>query len=207
MAEKLNKNNKLLCFVLHSHIPYVIGHGTWPHGTDWLFEAAAETYLPLLEVLLRLEAEGLQAGLTISLTPVLVEQLSSQTFRQSFLDYLTMKLEASASDYLYFQRTGEKQLMNLALYWRKWYENIYHLFLDEFHSDLISAFGHFQETGSIEIITSAATHGYLPLLASDQSVRHQVQQGRFIYEKYFGRKPAGFWLPECAYRPAYGWQP
>ncbi len=207
MAEKLNKNNKLLCFVLHSHIPYVIGHGTWPHGTDWLFEAAAETYLPLLEVLLRLEAEGLRAGLTISLTPVLVEQLSSQTFRQSFPDYLTMKLEASASDYLYFQRTGEKQLMNLALYWRKWYEKIYHLFLDEFQSDLISAFGHFQETGSIEIITSAATHGYLPLLSSDQSVRHQVQQGRFVYEKYFGRKPAGFWLPECAYRPAYGWQP
>jgi 1,4-alpha-glucan branching enzyme len=86
MAEKLNKNNKFLCFVLHSHIPYVISHGTWPHGTDWLFEAAAETYLPLLEVLLRLEKEGLRAGLTISLPPVLVAQLNSQAFRQSFLD-------------------------------------------------------------------------------------------------------------------------
>ncbi len=207
MAVKIEKNNKLLCLVLHSHIPYVINHGTWPHGTDWLFEATAETYLPLLDVLLRLEKEGLKSGLTISLTPVLVEQLHKQSFRQNFLDYLTMKLEAAASDYLYFQRTGEKKLIDLALFWRRWYEKIYHLFLDEFHSDLISAFAHFMNTGSIEIITSAATHGYLPLLARDESVRHQVQQGRFIYERYFGRKPAGFWLPECAYRPAYNWQP
>jgi len=23
--------------VLHSHIPYVLAHGSWPHGMDWLF--------------------------------------------------------------------------------------------------------------------------------------------------------------------------
>ncbi|MDD8019634.1 MAG: DUF1957 domain-containing protein [Acidobacteriota bacterium] len=207
MTEKFNKNKKYLCFVLHSHIPYVVNHGTWPHGTDWLFEAAAETYLPLLEILLRLEREGLRAGLTISLTPVLIEQLNSQAFREGFVDYLKIKLEAAAHDYLYFQRTGEKQLMSLASYWRQWYEKIYQLFLDDFKADIISAFAHFQETGSIEIMTSAATHGYLPLLASDQSVRHQIQQGRFVYQKYFGRQPAGFWLPECAYRPGYAWQP
>ena len=86
MAGKIDKNNKLLCLVLHSHIPYVINHGTWPHGTDWLFEATAETYLPILDVLLRLEKEGLKSGLTISLTPVLVEQLHKQSFRQNFLD-------------------------------------------------------------------------------------------------------------------------
>ena len=40
-----------LAFTLHAHLPYVVNHGTWPHGMEWLHEAAAETYLPLLRVL------------------------------------------------------------------------------------------------------------------------------------------------------------
>jgi len=198
---------KYFCLVLHSHIPYVLNHGTWPHGTDWLYEAAAETYLPLLEVINRLDKEGLPSGLTISFTPVLVEQLKSQKFRQGFTDYLTMKLESAVKDYLYFQQSGERELVPLALFWRKWYEKIFRLFGDEFNYDLISAFARFQEKGSLEIITSAATHGYLPLLSRDESVSHQVKQGKFVYQRYFGRQPSGFWLPECAYRPAYSWKP
>lgn len=207
MIDLSGSKKKYFCFVLHSHIPYVLNHGTWPHGTDWLYEAAAEAYLPLLEVLWRLEKEGLKSGLTISFTPVLVEQLKSQRFRQGFIDYLTMKLEASVNDYLYFQQTGEKKLLGLALFWRNWYERIFRLFVDEFRSDLIAGFSRFQEQGSVEIMTSAATHGYLPLLSRDESVEHQVQQGKFVYKKYFGRNPAGFWLPECAYRPGYSWKP
>ncbi len=46
-------------FMLHAHIPYVVSHGKWPYGTDWLAEAAAETYLPLLNTLSELENEGM----------------------------------------------------------------------------------------------------------------------------------------------------
>jgi len=35
---------KQFCLVLNSHIPYVLAHGSWPHGMDWLFEAAAEHF-------------------------------------------------------------------------------------------------------------------------------------------------------------------
>ncbi|MEO1287581.1 MAG: 1,4-alpha-glucan branching protein, partial [Chloroflexota bacterium] len=52
-------------------------------------------------------------------------------------------------------------------------------------------------------MTSAATHGYLPLLKFDSSVRAQVAIGIQTHERLFGRKPTSFWLPECAYRPAY----
>ncbi len=207
MKGKPGKGKKFFCLVLHSHIPYVLNHGTWPHGTDWLYEAAAETYLPLLDVLYRLEKEGLKSGLTVSFTPVLVEQLKSQKFIRGFVDYLTMKLEAAVNDYLYFQKSGEKELIPLALFWRKWYEKIFRLFVDDFGSDLIAAFSRLQQSGQIEIITSAATHGYLALLSRDESVFHQVSQGKFVYRKYFGRQPAGFWLPECAYRPGYAWKP
>jgi len=206
MNDFADKKKKYFTLVLHSHIPYVLNHGTWPHGTDWLYEAAAETYLPLLEILLRLEKEDLSSGLTVSFTPVLVEQLKSRRFRQEFIDYLTMKLEATVNDYLYFEQIGERELLNLAAFWRKWYERIFRLFVDEFHSDLISGFSRFQEHGSIEVMTSAATHGYLPLLSKDESIEQQVRQGKFVYKKYFGRDPSGFWLPECAYRPGYSWK-
>jgi 1,4-alpha-glucan branching enzyme len=69
-----------LAIVLHSHLPYVLYHGTWPHGMSWLNEAAAETYIPLLEVLNRLKEEGYTPHLTIGLTSVLVDQLANNEF-------------------------------------------------------------------------------------------------------------------------------
>ena len=53
------------CIVLHAHLPYVMAHGRWPHGTDWLNEAAAETYIPLLDTLTGLIAEGHSPRLTL----------------------------------------------------------------------------------------------------------------------------------------------
>ncbi|MGH7702371.1 MAG: DUF1957 domain-containing protein, partial [Gemmatimonadales bacterium] len=65
---------------LHSHLPYVLNHGRWPHGSDWLCEAAVDTYLPLLEQLRGLSAEGTAAPVTIGFTPVLASQLASPAF-------------------------------------------------------------------------------------------------------------------------------
>ena len=36
-----------LAIVLHTHMPYVEGYGTWPFGEEWLWEAMAGCYLPL----------------------------------------------------------------------------------------------------------------------------------------------------------------
>ena len=66
--------------MLHSHLPYVLNHGRWPHGSDWICEAAFDTYLPLLEVLRQLGDEGTAAPVTIGFTPVLANQLASPTF-------------------------------------------------------------------------------------------------------------------------------
>jgi 1,4-alpha-glucan branching enzyme len=38
-----------LAIVLHSHMPYVEGFGTYPFGEEWLFDAVARSYLPVLE--------------------------------------------------------------------------------------------------------------------------------------------------------------
>src|SRR5436305_11509051 len=77
-----------LSIVLHGHLPYVLHHGSYPHGEAWLFEAAAETYLPLLEILDELVVHRARPGLTIGLTPVLLEQLVHDRFKTGFVTYL-----------------------------------------------------------------------------------------------------------------------
>ena len=63
------------CLVLHGHLPWSLHHGHWPHGEVWLFEAAAETYLPLLEMIETCAREGVRTPITLGLTPILLEQL------------------------------------------------------------------------------------------------------------------------------------
>ncbi len=85
-------------FVLHSHIPYTRAAGRWPHGEEWLHEAAAETYVPLLDMLHRLRADGVRGGITLGLTPVLVEQLADEDVQHNFSTYLDEKIAAARAD-------------------------------------------------------------------------------------------------------------
>jgi 1,4-alpha-glucan branching enzyme len=193
--------------VLHSHIPYVLAHGRSPHGTDWLAEAAAETYLPLLGVCRRLVAEGLSPKITLGLTPVLVEQLRDISFQEELSSYLRGKVEAAQANQEQFRRDGNYHLAYLARYWEDWYGKGLADFEGVYDRDIVGAFGALQDAGDIEIITSSATHGYSALLSQDTSIQAQVKTGIQAYERHFGRKPRGYWLPECAYRPRYHWSP
>jgi 1,4-alpha-glucan branching enzyme len=90
--------------VLHSHLPYVIAHGRWPHGMDWLNEAASETYIPLLNILYELVEEGYSPKITIGVSPVLTEQLKDKAFTEELLTYLDLKIEAAENDATEFKR-------------------------------------------------------------------------------------------------------
>ncbi|MBP1658893.1 MAG: putative alpha-amylase [Candidatus Aminicenantes bacterium] len=199
-------SGKSFSLVLHSHIPYVLAHGSWPHGMDWLYEAAAETYLPLIDVFERLAAEGLPARASVSFTPVLMEQLKDPGFLAGFDEYLRMKIEIARRDREHFVRTGNATLARLTGFWEAWYGKVRDDFRGRCHGDILDAFRSLQDRGQIEVLTSAATHGYLPLLSRDASVSQQVRQGRETYRKHFGREPRGFWVPELAYRPGYAWK-
>lgn len=192
--------------MLHSHIPWVLNHGRWPHGADWLNEATAECYLPLLEQLFLLKAKKYQPRLTIGITPILQEQLQSRHFVAEFEYYLKHKIKAARSDVREFSRKGEKEFVPVAQMWLAYYRRMRTLFRRRMKHNLISAFRELQDQGAVEIITSAATHGYLPLLKYDRSVNAQVELGVHVYQKNFGEKPRGIWLPECAYRPPYAWK-
>ena len=214
-------------FMLHSHLPYVRENGTWPHGEEWLYEALAETYLPLLETIAGLAGAGVGGGLTIGLTPILCEQLADPLVLERGAAYLADRRARAERDQVRFAEAARTGLLAAApggigfaggggaigadearafARLAEWYAGRYGELADaldvRWGRDVVGAFRGFQDDGVLEIATSAATHGYLPLLARDSSIRGQIAEGVRSYERFFGRPPRAMWLPECAYRPA-----
>lgn len=191
--------------VLHTHLPYVLGHGRWPHGTDWLSEAVCECYVPILRAVTELKEEGISAHLTLGLTPVLAEQLADPRLGGELRFYIKEKREAARTDVETFTREGWKNRAETARFWLKFYAETENWYFDKFGGNLIPHLRNLQEGGFIEILTSGATHGYLPLLGTDNSIQAQLKEAVKSYQRHFGRNPRGIWLPECAYRPSYAW--
>lgn len=194
-------------FVLHSHLPYVLSHGQWPHGMDWIHEATLGCYLPLLKTFRNLAASGRAPRVTLGITPVLAEQLADEDFHHEFAIYLSNRQRFADENRAEFLEQGQTGMASLAEYWQKELDRMDRFYRQELNRDIIGAFRELQDQGALEIITCGATHGYFPLLSSDASIRMQVAQGVKTYQQHFGRDPKGIWLPECAYRPSYEWSP
>ncbi len=194
-------------FILHTHLPYVLHHGKWPHGSDWLSEAAAECYIPILGVLERLQAEGLSPKISMDFSPIDLEQLADPDFATVFIEYCHEKIEAAEQDYLYFAKQGEQHLQPLAEYWREFYSTTKKLFVEKYQCNIVSGFRRLSDSGVLDAMTCGATHGYFPLLLRDDSIRGQINCAIETHEQHFGKRPRGIWLPECGYRPRYNWSP
>jgi 1,4-alpha-glucan branching enzyme len=153
-----------------------------------------------------LTESALSPQLTLSLSPVLCEQLASPQLQEELQIFLDTRLRICAETGSHFRHMNEEDLAALTDYWA----GFYHETLDLLHAldgNVLGAFRDLMERGEIEIITSAATHGYLPLLSRDESVNLQLQVAMLTHEMHFGCRPRGIWLPECAYRPRYHWIP
>lgn len=203
MSEKLGS----LSIVLHGHLPYVLNHGVYPHGENWLFEAAAETYLPILDMIGAVALNQRVAGLTIGLTPVLLEQLAHPRFVEGFVEYLEDRIARAKKDGEEFTRDGKPHFAYLADRWAGWYADR----LAHFHRighDIPGEFSKRFREGQIQILTSNATHYYMPLALNDQMMSAQMTAGVETSFKHLGVRPKGMWLPECAYRPQWdSWMP
>jgi 1,4-alpha-glucan branching enzyme len=190
-------------FMLHSHLPYVRQAGVWPHGEEMVHEAMCDTYIPLLDALYDLTDEGCPFHIAIGITPILAEQLSDATIIRNFRVYMNAMLDRTENAVRVYEQRGEKDLSGLARWYVGWNQTILDHFNDRYGGDLVQAFRKLQDQGSVEIVGSAATHGFLPLMSRESTIAGQIATGIRTHQRHFGRKPVSFWLPECGYRPAY----
>lgn len=140
-------------------------------------------------------------SVTLGITPILLDQLDDDYMREGFLRWAEARLARAENDRGRFRLAGDRARERQAAAYCERYGRAINVFRSEYACDIAGAFGELQERGVVEIITSAATHAYLPLLREDTSIRAQLAAGCESYTRRFGRAPRGIWLPECAYRP------
>jgi len=191
-----------LAIVLHGHLPYVRHpeHEDFLEE-DWLYEAITETYVPLIWVLEKLAEENVNFRLTMTLSPTLISMLSDPLLQERYLLHINRLIELAHKE---IERTA----------WQGQFNSLARMYLEQFtlardtfnrlQRNLVNAFRALQDAGKLEIITCAATHGYFPLMdVCRESIRAQVKVAVAHYEKTFGRKPRGIWLPECGFYPGH----
>lgn len=188
-----------LAIVLHTHMPYVEGHGTWPFGEEWLWRCVAECYL-------RLEPVLMNAPLTIGVTPVLADQFAAM--RGAAGDRM-LAFYGDSREYVFsedmgtFEQVGEPALREALEPQLADYRRASARF-EELGRDLNALFGAFARDGRAQLLAGPATHAILPLLATDFGARLQLQTGLDSHAERFGDARGGIWLPECAYAPGVG---
>ena len=181
-----------LALVLHAHLPYVRSAQAGSLEEDWYYQALQECYLPLLQVLETAAADpGQRPRLTLGLSPTLLTLLADAELNSGFSRWIAVRrelLQQAPSD----QAAGARHLDGvLAGIERQW---------QQCNGALIPRFRRLQQAGVLDLITCAATHGYLPLLRDNpEAVRAQLSTAIREHTRLLGERPLGIWLPECAY--------
>ncbi|HEV7396461.1 MAG TPA: 1,4-alpha-glucan branching protein domain-containing protein [Pyrinomonadaceae bacterium] len=195
------QENGYLLLVLNSHLPF-IRHPEieYPFEENWLFEAIVESYLPLIGICEELIHNRSDFKITFSLSPPLMEMLADDLLSFRFSRYLDDRIALSKEE---MRRLGhDPRSLALAQSYYQRFVATKKLFEQRWHCDLLSAFRYLRESGRVEIITSCATHAYLPLWEHfPKIIRLQIQLGIREFRNVFDEDPKGFWLPECGFFP------
>ena len=180
-----------LTLVLHAHLPFV-RHPEYEDflEEDWLYEAITETYIPLLEVFDGLERDGVDWRLTMSVTPTLAAMLSDPLLQYRYVRHID-NLIALANKEL--ERTRwQPEFHPLAQMYHQRFTRAREVFVKQYNNNLLTGFRRFFETGKLELITCAATHGFMPLMVVNENARRaQIEIGCREFERHFGRRPQG----------------
>lgn len=187
-----------LALLLHAHLPWVRHpEHSFFLEEDWLYEALTETYLPLLSMLHGLSAEGVPWRLSMSLSPTLLSMLEDGLLRSRYEARLISLEELADREILrtryspFERRVAEHYRAEIRRVRATW---------DGLEGHPVRGFGALSRSGSLEVLTCAATHGYLPLMRqTPEAVHAQIAVAVAGHERLLGQPPRGIWLPECGY--------
>jgi len=176
-----------IAIVLHSHMPYVEGFGTYPFGEEWLFDAVIRSHLPVLAV---------ARDLTMTVTPVLADQLEAPGVGERLLDFARHhRADAAELDAADVEPSLVAACAGEAARYRTALDE-----LERGGGDALAPFVAAGASSRVELVGSTATHAVLPLVATREARLLQVDAGLRSHRRRFG-DVRGLWLPECAYEP------
>ncbi len=187
-----------LTLVLHAHLPFV-RHPEYEDflEEDWLYEAITETYIPFLEVFDGLERDGVDWRVTMSVTPTLAAMLSDPLLQYRYVRHLDNLIALTKKE---IERTRwEPEFHHLAHMYHNRFTRAREVFVTQYGHNLLNGFKRFFDLGKLELITCGATHGFLPLTINRNAAKAQIEVGAREFERHFGKRPRGIWLPECGY--------
>lgn len=188
-----------LAFIFHSHLPYV-RHPEYKQSLEekWFFEAITECYVPFIKVFQELERDNIDYSVTFSLSPTLLAMMEDPFLQDRYAEYLSRLQELACREE---ERTANDPVFApLARMYRERIDFTSYIYNEKYGRRLVKAFKELQDGGHVELITSAATHGFLPLLGIQKEAAYaQIAAGVEYYQKIFGNTPRGIWLPECGY--------
>jgi 1,4-alpha-glucan branching enzyme len=196
--------NGYLALVLNAHMPFV-RRPEYPRFLEerWFFEAVSETYLPLLRVFRSLEADSVPFHLTLSISPTLAAMLGDKALRERYVEYLDAQLRLAVAEE---ERLADDPVLEPLA---RMYHALYRADKDDFQElygrDILSAFDYYYKKGRVELMTSSATHAFLPIFRDcREAVTSQVETAIIAHRKAFGKHPSGFWLPQLGWYPGIG---
>lgn len=184
------------CLVLHSHLPWVAHHGTWPIGEEWLHQAWADSYAPVLDVVSTLANEGQRDLLTLGITPVLAAALDDpyclQEHHRWLADRYWRATALSASSKPHLQDAAHHEITYahkaLANFERRWKHGA---------SPILRTLS---DLKAIEILGGPLSHTFTPFLPESFATA-TLNCGLDDAQLRLGTRPQGIWTPECAYTP------
>ncbi|GHU07966.1 glycoside hydrolase family protein [Spirochaetia bacterium] len=164
------------------------------------FGSISDTYLPLLAVFEKLEADRIPFRMAIALSPVLCEMLKDLFLQNRYLEYVDRQIEFGAKELERYP--ADSQMHQLAKFH---YDEILEkriLFTERYEKNLLNIFNYYQGRGRLELLSSAATHAFLPVFtAAPEAIQVQLETAIASHRSCFGKLPGGFFLPD------FGWSP
>jgi 1,4-alpha-glucan branching enzyme len=192
---------QIISLTLSLHAPFVRNPDAEQALEErWFFESISETCLPLLEVFERLDLEHIPFKIALSLSPTLCHMLRDEYLLESFLKYTDKQIEFGIRelDRISGAQTREHRRLALEFYNRAVDKRMY--FTERLDGNILRAFDHYQRKGRVELLTTAATHAFLPFYAGyPEAIQAQIETAIASHRAAFGRNPHGFWLPELGW--------
>ena len=165
---------------------------------NWFFEAMAETYLPVVQMLFRLEEKGIPGTLNLSVSSALLAMLTDRLLLEKFTRHLHMQERLLEKERVRFAADPER-LPVIDFYARRqrslidYWERIC-------NCEIVPSLKRLSDCGKLTLLTCVGTHPFLPAYQSDvPAIRLQLGVTVKAFEKAFGFRPRGLWLPECGY--------